>query len=110
MNVAIGLINLKNSASFGDCPSIGCDTNTSEYSTVATMNVSVSDKTIPTMNRSISSGDHSLVGFMFFLTCIYQPFSAVAHSNALGLLADFLLPVLRVLAVIAVSIFTSSKH
>jgi hypothetical protein len=74
------------------------------------MNVSVSDKTIPTMNRSISSGDHSLVGFMFFLTCIYQPFGAVAHSYTLGLLANIFLPVSRVLAVVSVAIFASSKH
>jgi hypothetical protein len=109
MNVAIGLISLKNSASFGDCPSIGCDTNTSEYSTVATMNVSVSDSTIPTMNRSSSSGDHSLVGFIFF-TRIYQPFGAIAHSNAFGLLANFLLPIYRVLAVIPIAIFAANQR
>jgi hypothetical protein len=108
MNVAIGLISLKNSASFGDCPSIGCDTNTSEYSTVATMNVNVSESTIPTMKRSSSSGDHSLRGFIFF-TRIYQPLGAVAHSYTLRLLADFLLPVFRVLAVIPVPILATHE-
>jgi hypothetical protein len=112
MNVAIGLINLKNSASLGDCPSIGCDTNTNEYSTVATMNVNVSDSTMPTMNRSSSSGDHSLVGFMlfFFFACIYQPFGAVTHSYAARLLAEFVLPVFRVLAVVAVAVFAARQQ
>jgi len=108
INVAIGLISLKNSASFGDCPSIGCDTNTSEYSTVATIKVSVSDSTMPTMNRNSSSGDHSLVGFIFF-TRIYQPFGAVAHSYTLRLLADLLLPVRRVLAVIPIAVFAARQ-
>jgi hypothetical protein len=109
MNVAIGLINLKNSASLGDCPSIGCDTNTNEYSTVATIKVSVSDRTMPTMNRSSSSGDHSLVGFIFF-TRIYQPLGTVTHSNAFGLLADFLLPVRRVLAIVAVAVLAAHQR
>jgi hypothetical protein len=109
MNVAIGLINLKNSASLGDCPSIGCDTNTSEYSTVATINVSVSDNTMPTMNRSSSSGDHSLLGFIFF-TCIYQPFGAVAHSYTLRFLTLFDLPVVWVLAVIPIAILTPRQQ
>jgi hypothetical protein len=105
------LISLKNSASLGDCPSIGCDTNINEYSTVATMNINVNDRTTPTMNRSSSSGDQYLT-FLdnFFLTCIYQPFGAVAHSDAARLLADFLLPVLRVLAIVAVAVFAASKH
>jgi hypothetical protein len=64
---------------------------------------------MPTMNRSSSSGDHSLVGFMFFLACIYQPFGAVAHSYTFGLLADFLLPVLRVLAVIPITVFATHE-
>jgi hypothetical protein len=64
---------------------------------------------MPTMNRSISSGDQSLVGFMLLLvfTCIYQPLGAVAHSDALRLLANFFLPVSWVLAVIAVAILTA---
>jgi hypothetical protein len=89
---------------------MGCDTNTSEYSTVATIKVSVNDRTMPTMNRSSSSGVHSLLGFMLFFTCVYQPFGAIAHSDALGLLADFLLPVLRVLAIVAVAVFAARKY
>jgi hypothetical protein len=111
MNVAIGLINLKNSASFGDCPSIGCDTNINEYSTVATININVNDNTTPTMKRSSSSGDQYLTFFdNFFLTCIYQPFGAVAHSDAPRFLAEFVFPVRRVLAIVAVAVFAASKH
>jgi hypothetical protein len=61
------------------------------------------------MKRSISSGDHSLLGFIFF-TRIYQPLGAVAHSYTLRLLADFFLPVSRVLAVITVTVFASGEH
>jgi hypothetical protein len=46
---------------------------------------------------------------MFFLACIYQPFGAITHSDALGLLADFLLPVLRVLAVIPITVFATHE-
>jgi hypothetical protein len=35
------------------------------------MNVSVSDRTMPTMNRSSSSGVHSLLGFMLFFASVY---------------------------------------
>jgi hypothetical protein len=63
------------------------------------------------MNRSNSSGDQYLTFFdNFVLTRINQPLSAVAHSYAFGLFADFLLPVRRVLAVIAVAVFTASKR
>jgi hypothetical protein len=64
---------------------------------------------MPTINRNSSSGDHSLVGFTFFLTRIYKPLGAVAHSDALGLLADFLLPVRRVLAVIPIAVFAARE-
>jgi hypothetical protein len=73
------------------------------------MNVSVSESTMPTMNRSSSSGDHSLLGFIFF-TRIYKPFSAIAHSDALGLLADFLLPIRRILAVIPIAVFATNQR
>jgi hypothetical protein len=46
---------------------------------------------------------------MFFFACIYQPLGAVAHSDTLGLFADFLLPILRVLAVVAVAVLTTYK-
>jgi hypothetical protein len=94
----------------GDCPSIGCDTNISEYSTVATININVNDRTTPTMKRNSSSGDQYLT-FLdnFFLTCIYQPLSAVAHSNALRLLTKFILPVSWVLAVIPIAIFAAHE-
>jgi hypothetical protein len=72
------------------------------------MNVSVSDNTMPTMNRSISSGDHSLLGFIFF-TRIYQPLSAVAHRNAARLLAEFILPVRGILAVVPIAVFAAHE-
>jgi hypothetical protein len=72
------------------------------------MNVSVSDRTMPTMNRSISSGDHSLLGFIFF-TCIYQPLGAVAHRNTPRFLAEFVFPVCGVLAVITVTVLATCE-
>jgi hypothetical protein len=75
------------------------------------MNVNVSDRTMPTMNRSSSSGVHSLVGFIFiFFARIYQPLSAVAHSDASRLLAEFVFPIRWVLAIVAVAIFAANKH
>jgi hypothetical protein len=47
---------------------------------------------------------------MLFFACVYQPFGAVAHSDALGLLADFLLPVLRVLAIIPIAVFAANQR
>jgi hypothetical protein len=47
---------------------------------------------------------------MLFFACVYQPFGAIAHSDALGLLADFLLPVLRVLAIVAVTVLAARKY
>jgi hypothetical protein len=62
------------------------------------------------MNRSNSSGDHSLLGFILFFTRIYQPLGAVAHSYTFGLLANILLPVRWVLAVVAVPVFASGER
>jgi hypothetical protein len=61
------------------------------------------------MNRSISSGDHSLLGFMLFFTRIYQPLGAIAHSNAFGLLANFFLPLSWVLAIIPIAVFAAHE-
>jgi hypothetical protein len=94
----------------GDCPSIGCDTNINEYSTVATINISVNDSTTPTMKRRSSSGDQYLTFFdNFVLTRINQPFGAVAHSYTFGLLANILLPVRWVLAVVTIAVFATHE-
>jgi hypothetical protein len=72
------------------------------------MNVSVSDRTMPTMNRSSSSGDHSLLGFIFF-TRIYQPLGAVTHRNTPRLLAEFIFPVCWVLAVVPITVLATCE-
>jgi hypothetical protein len=74
------------------------------------MNINVNDRTTPTMKRSSSSGDQYLT-FLdnFFLTCIYQPFGAIAHSDTARLLAEFVFPVCWVLAVITVTVLATRK-
>ena len=110
MNVAIGLINLKNSASLGACPSIGCDTKISEYRTVATINISVTERTTPTINLSNSSGVHSFAGFIGRLTGRDEVLCAVPGCYALRLLALRHFPVSGVLALVAVTVFAPRQH
>lgn len=104
INVAIGVISLKNSASFGDWLSMGCVTKTKEYKTIQTIKNKIIANIIPITNRKSESGL-----FTFFIFGLYQIFGASSKRNTIRLLAFFFRPIFGTLAIITKTIFATMK-